>query len=52
MAIQLIEHVRRWKAVIHELVTRLSVAAEHCNDPLSLRVALSPMHTDAEVLFP
>lgn len=51
MASQLIEHVRRRKAVVHELVTRLSVAVEHCNDPLSLRDALSSMHTDAEVLF-
>jgi len=51
MASQLIEHVRRRKAVVHELVTRLSVAVEHCSDPLSLRDALSSMHTDAEVLF-
>jgi hypothetical protein len=51
IASQLIEHMRRRKSVVHELVTRLSLAVEHSEDPLSLRDALSSMHTDAEVLF-
>ena len=51
MATQLIEHVRRRKTVLHELVTRLSVAVEQSHDPLMLREALSSMHSEAELLF-
>lgn len=51
IATQLIEHVRLRKTVVHELVTRLSLAVEHCHDPLALREALSSMHSEAEVLF-
>jgi hypothetical protein len=51
LASQLIEHVRRRKTVLHQLVTRLSVAVEHSHDPLALREALSSMHSDAEEMF-
>lgn len=48
---QLIEHVRRRKSALHELVGRLTEIVERCHEPAELRAELAAIRIDAESLF-
>lgn len=47
---QLIEHVRRRKAVVHELVSRLAAVVAEVRDPKAMKAQLSIIDSDAEVM--
>ena len=50
IASQLIEHVRRRKAVVHELVSRLATVVSEARDAKALKAQLSIIDSDAEAM--